>query len=384
MKLPGKSTGKYAAQADRSRGGVDLTFLLLVLVLLVFGLVMMFSASYAYAYYYEDNSFHFISRQLIFAVMGLVAMAVLANIDYHFYRRFSWIAIVVSAVLLLIVFTQPPVNDARRWIWIGSLSFQPSEIAKFSMILLFAHLIDYFGPERMKTFRYGILPFGVVLLVLAGLIIPEPHLSATVLIFLIAAVMLFVGGLGLKWFALGAAGAGVAALGAMMIPYIQERAMYRIEIWKDPFIDPQVAGFQTIQSLYAIGSGGLLGAGVGNSRQKYLFLPEPQNDFVFAIVCEELGFVGAVLVLLLFVLLIWRGFSIAMKCRDTFGAMLATGLTAQVGLQAVLNVAVVTNTVPNTGISLPFFSYGGTSLMMLLAQMGIILAISRQTALEKE
>ena len=366
-----------------AKGGVDLTFLLLVLVLLVFGLVMMFSASYAYAYYYDGNSFHYITRQLIFAIMGLGAMAFLASWDYHVWHRFAWLSLAVSVVLLILVFTQPSVNDAHRWIWIGNQSFQPSEIAKFSLVLVFSHLISI-NYDKMKTFRYGILPFGVILVVLAGLIMPEPHLSATVLVVLLGAVMIFVGGTSLKWFGLAALGGGALAGIAMMIPAIRDRAMYRIEIWIDPFLDPQGAGFQTVQSLYAIGSGGLLGAGIGNSRQKYLFLPEPQNDFVFAVVCEELGFVGAVLVLLLFALLVWRGLMIAVKARDRFGTMLATGLTAQVGLQAVLNVAVVTNTIPNTGISLPFFSYGGTSLMMLLAQMGIILSISRQTALEKE
>lgn len=366
-----------------AKGGVDLTFLLFVLVLLVFGLVMMFSASYAYAYYYDGNSFHYITRQLIFAIMGLGTMAFFASWDYHIWHRFAWLSLAVSVVLLILVFTQPSVNDAHRWIWIGSQSFQPSEIAKFSLVLVFAHMISI-NYDKMKTFRYGILPFGVILVLLAGLIMPEPHLSATVLVVLLGAVMIFVGGASLKWFGLAALGGGALAGVAMMIPAIRDRAMYRIEIWLDPFLDPQGAGFQTVQSLYAIGSGGLLGAGIGNSRQKYLFLPEPQNDFVFAVVCEELGFVGAVLVILFFALLVWRGLMIAVKARDRFGTMLATGLTAQVGLQAVLNVAVVTNSIPNTGISLPFFSYGGTSLMMLLAQMGIILSISRQTALEKE
>lgn len=369
----------------REKGGVDLTFLVLVLILLVFGLVMMFSASYANAYYYEHNSFYYITRQLVWAVLGLIAMAFFANLDYHLWHKFAWLAMGVSVVLLIVVYFMPAINDTHRWVFLfgGRFQFQPSEIAKFSLVLLFAHIISI-NHDRMHTFRYGILPFAIIMGVLAGLIVFEPHLSATILIVLLGALMIFIGGADLKWFAL--AGGGILAAGAlaMMIPSIQERAMYRINVWLDPFIDPQASGFQTIQSLYAIGSGGLLGAGIGNSRQKYLFLPAPQNDFVFAIVCEELGFIGAVLVILLFVLLICRGFMIAVKARDRFGTLLAAGLTAQVGIQAILNVAVVTNTIPNTGISLPFFSYGGTSLLMLLAQMGIILSVSRQTALEKE
>ncbi len=376
-KVLGRTPIKHA------KGSIDLTFLVLVLLLLVFGLVMMFSASYAYAYYYENNSFHFITRQLVFAVLGLIAMAILSTWDYHIWHRFAWLSMAASIVLLLLVFTQPEVNNARRWIFIGSQSFQPSEIAKLAVVLLFAHIISI-NYDKMKTFRYGILPFGIILVILAVLLMLEPHLSGTILILLIGAVMIFIGGASLKWFAAAGGAAVVAGCMAMLIPAIHDRAMYRINVWLDPFIDPQVSGFQTIQSLYAIGSGGLLGAGIGNSRQKYLFLPEPQNDFVFSVVCEELGFVGAVLVILLFVLLVWRGFTIAIKARDRFGTLLAAGLTAQVGLQAVLNIAVVTNTIPNTGIPLPFFSYGGTALAMLLAQMGIILSISRQTALEKE
>lgn len=376
-KVLGRTPIKHA------KGSIDLTFLVLVLLLLVFGLVMMFSASYAYAYYYENNSFHFITRQLVFAVLGLIAMAILSTWDYHIWHRFAWLSMAASIVLLLLVFTQPEVNNARRWIFIGSQSFQPSEIAKLAVVLLFAHIISI-NYDKMKTFRYGILPFGIILVILAVLLMLEPHLSGTILILLIGAVMIFIGGASLKWFAVAGGAAVVAGCMAMLIPAIHDRAMYRINVWLDPFIDPQVSGFQTIQSLYAIGSGGLLGAGIGNSRQKYLFLPEPQNDFVFSVVCEELGFVGAVLVILLFVLLVWRGFTIAIKARDRFGTLLAAGLTAQVGLQAVLNIAVVTNTIPNTGIPLPFFSYGGTALAMLLAQMGIILSISRQTALEKE
>ncbi len=367
----------------RPKGNVDLTFLVLVLILLVFGLVMMFSASYADAYYYEGNSFHYITRQLVWAAMGLAAMAFFSAWDYHVWHKFAWLAFAVSVVLLVAVYFMPTVNDAHRWIFILGQQFQPSEIAKFTVVLLFSHMISL-NYDKMKTFRYGILPYGVILMIFAGLIILEPHLSATIMMVALGVVLIFVGGASLKWFAVGGVG-GVALAGlAMLIPSIQERAMYRINVWLDPFIDPQNSGFQTIQSLYAIGSGGLMGAGIGNSRQKYLFLPEPQNDFVFAIVCEELGFIGAVLVIVLFALLICRGFMIAVKARDRFGMLMATGLTAQVGIQAVLNIAVVTNTIPNTGISLPFFSYGGSALLMLLAQMGIILSISRQTALEKE
>ena len=371
------------ASIKRAKGNIDLTFLVLVLTLLVCGLVLMFSASYAYAYYYEGNSFHYITRQLVWAGLGLGAMAFLSTWDYHIWHRFAWLAFGVTVVMLVIVYFMPERNGAHRWIFIAGQQFQPTEIAKFSVVLLFSHMISL-NHDKMKTFQYGILPYGIILVIYAGLIIFEPRLSATILIMGLGVVLIFVGGASLKWFGLGMAGGVSLAAIAMMIPSINERAMYRINVWKDPFIDPKVAGFQTIQSLYAIGSGGLMGAGIGNSRQKYLFLPEPQNDFVFAIICEELGFVGAVLIILLFALLICRGFMIAVKARDRFGMLLATGLTAQVGIQTVLNIAVVTNTIPNTGISLPFFSYGGSALSMLLAQMGIILSISRQTALEKE
>ena len=371
------------ASIKRAKGNIDLTFLVLVLTLLVCGLVLMFSASYAYAYYYEGNSFHYITRQLVWAGLGLAAMAFLSTWDYHIWHRFAWLAFGVTVIMLVIVYFMPDRNGAHRWIFLLGQQFQPTEVAKFSIVLLFSHMISL-NYDKMGTFQYGILPYGIILVIYAGLIVFEPHLSATILIMALGVILIFVGGASLKWFGLGMAG-GVALVGiAMLIPSINERAMYRINVWKDPFIDPQVAGFQTIQSLYAIGSGGLMGAGIGNSRQKYLFLPEPQNDFVFAIICEEIGFVGAVLIILLFALLICRGFMIAVKARDRFGMLMATGLTAQVGILTVLYIAVVTNTIPNTGISLPFFSYGGSALLMLLAQMGIILSISRQTALEKE
>ena len=374
---------KEGQPLQAEKGTVDSSFLVLVLIVLTCGLVMMFSASYAYAYYYFDNSFHFITRQLFFAVLGVFVMMVVSFVDYHVLHRFVVPVMAVTVVLLVVVLFMPEINYVHRWINLGFTTFQPSEFAKFSVVLSFAHLISV-NYSRMKTFKYGILPFALILGVFAVLLMLEPHLSATVLICLIGAVMMFVGGSNLKWFALvaavGIAGLALAAMNEDIIAYATSRFAY----WLDPFSDPQGKGYQTLQSLYAIASGGLLGLGIGQSRQKYLYLPEPQNDFVFAVVCEELGFVGAVFIILLFALLIWRGFAIAAKARDRFGSMLAVGLTTQLGPQVILNIAVVTNTIPNTGISMPFFSYGGTALVMLLAQMGVVLSVSRQSSLPKE
>lgn len=365
------------------RGGVDLPFLVLVLILLVFGLVMMFSASYAMAFYrFDGDSYHFISRQLVFAAVGLVAMVVASMVDYHIFHRLAWPIMGVCLVLLVLVLFMKPLNNATRWIGVGGFTLQPSEVAKFALVVLFAHMMSI-NFNKMKDWRYGLAPYLAIIGVIAILLILEPHLSCTVLICLIGATMMFVGGTDLRWFI-----AGIAVVAVMLVIVANSETLIayggeRIEAWLDPFADNDT-GYQTRQSLYAIASGGLLGTGVGNSRQKYLFLPEPHNDFVFSVCCEELGFVGAVIIILLFALLIWRGFVIAARARDRFGSLMAVGLIAQVGYQAALNIAVVTNTVPNTGISLPFFSYGGTALMMLLGQMGVLLSISRQAAVEKE
>ena len=367
-----------------TQGPMDLTFLILVLILLTIGLIMLFSASYANAYYLMGNSFHYISRQMAFAVVGVIAMLAASKIDYHFWRRFAIPMMALSIVLLLVVFAMPPINHAHRWIFIGSsFNFQPSEVAKFAVVLLFSHLIDV-NYQRMHKFEYGILPFGAILGVLAVLLIAEPHLSGTILIVGLGVIMMIVGGIRLSHLFLAGGAGGTALILLVLVLGKWDRMMGRIEHWLNPFLDPRGEGFQTIQSLYAIGSGGLLGSGIGNSRQKYLYLPEPQNDFIFSIVCEELGFIGAAIIIILVALLLWRGFVIALRAKDKFGCLMAVGLTAQVGLQTILNIAVVTNTVPNTGIGLPFFSYGGTALMMLLAQMGIVLSISRQSSLERE
>ena len=281
-------------------------------------------------------------------------------------------------MLLVVVLFMPEYNGCKRWLVIpGVGTLQPSEIAKFAVVLTFSHIISL-NHTRMKEFSVGVLPFGLVLGVVAALMLLEPHLSGTLLILGIGAVLMFVGGTGIKWFLMAGAG-GAAAIGAAVVimPDLVPYAADRLNSWLDPFADPLGDGHQTIQSLYAIGSGGATGLGLGNSRQKHLFVPEPQNDFIFSIVCEELGFIGACAVILLFVLLLLRGITLAVNAPDRFGALLVVGFVVQVALQAVLNIAVVTNTIPNTGISLPFFSSGGTSLMMLLGEMGIVLSVSR-------
>ena len=368
-------------------GPMDATFLVIVLVLVSFGLIMMFSASYANAFYLKGNSLFYISRQLPAALLGIGIMFIASRVDYRIFKPLALPIYLFSLVLLVIVLFMPPLNNARRWIILGPINFQPSEIAKFAVVIFFAALIckNY---QKMHTLRYGIGVFVATLVPIVLLMLREPHLSGTVLILGLGAVMMFIGGTDVRWFIAGGiiAVAGIAAviIDPDILTALAHYAGERIEVWLDPFSDPMDAGFQTVQSLYAIGSGGLMGAGIGASRQKYLYLPEPYNDFIFAIVCEELGFIGAVVIIGIFVLLLWRGFVIATRCPDRFGSLVAAGLTAQVGLQTLLNIAVVTNTLPNTGISLPFFSYGGTSLVMLLGEMGVILSISRKTPIEKE
>ena len=370
-------------------GEIDIVFLLLIMVLLVIGLLALFSASFAFAYFNFGSSYAFISRQLGFAAVGVVAMLLISTIDYRILRPFAWPLLLLTVVLLAWSLTFPH-DGARRWINLGFTTLQPSEIAKFAVVVMFAHLSlkneAYLSSKRVglkKNVTRGLLPF---LFVLGVILVPmwrQPHLSGMILIFSIGAVMMLVGGLDIKWFMM----AGASAVFGVFIVITTGLIGYaegRITSWLRPETDPRGVGFQILQSLYAIGSGGMMGVGVGASRQKFLYLPEPQNDFIFAIVAEEVGFVGATVIILLFAMLVWRGFVIALRCKDRFGSMLAIGFTAQVGLQTILNIMVVTNTVPNTGISLPFFSYGGTALLMLLGQMGLVLSISRKSMVEKK
>ena len=371
--------------------GLDMPLLIFILVLLAIGLVMLFSASYANSYYLQGNSYYYISRQAVFAVFGVAAMLLISTFDYHSFHKLAIVIFGVSLFLLVFLLIcryahiESIANwegDATRWLNFGFVSFQPSEIAKFALIVLFAHMISR-NLDRMDTFRYGVVPYVAIMGLVAALIFLESHLSATLIVLALGAIMMFVGGTKPRWFLIG--GVLVAAVLLFVVVTKGGYQMDRIRIWLDPFssdLDRDLT-HQTRQSLYAIGSGGLLGVGLGQSRQKYLYLPAPQNDFIFAIVCEELGFVGALVIIVLFALLIWRGVYVSIHARDKFGMLLGLGITFQVGLQAVLNICVVTNTIPNTGISLPFFSYGGTALLMLLGQMGILLNISRSANVEK-
>ncbi|HAM68755.1 MAG TPA: putative lipid II flippase FtsW [Ruminococcus sp.] len=363
-----------------------------VIALLVIGILMMFSASYPAAIEDGLSGTYYATRQLIFAGIGLVVMAILSVVDYHIFEKL-WIsgtAFAVALIMLILVLIPGIGSDqgtfARRWIAVGGLTFQPSELMKIAIVLFFSMLIVR-NEHRMNTFLYGIVPYMLMLGVIVGLMMKEPHISGTLIIATLALVLIFVGGAKPLHFGIMII-VGVVGLAAVVFFLIKVKGVdyinTRILSWLHPF-DPeymQNETWQTCQSLIAIGSGGMFGLGLGASRQKYQYLPEAQNDFVFAILCEEFGFVGAVTVILLFCLLIFRGFYIAAKAKDKFGMLVAVGLTVHIGLQALLNIAVVSNAIPNTGISLPFFSYGGTALLMQLAEMGVLLNISRQARLD--
>ena len=355
---------------------VDKVFLGLVLLLLVLGLTMLYSASYAQSLYdtnYESAT-RYLAKQGICAVLGLGCMWLFSCLPSAIWSKLAWLIYGVSGLLLLVVLVAgESVNGAKRWINIAGIQFQPSEIAKFAMIVLLAKLTNTFGTSA-KQFRYGVLGFGGAML---GLLIPlalEKHLSAIMLMGMVGVVMMFVAGTNGKWLA---AGAGAAAVFVLIYISLMGYAGDRVTAWLHPEQDPGDTGYQILQSLYAIGSGGLFGLGFGKSRQKYLYLPFQYNDYIFAILCEELGLVGALLIMAVFAALILRGYWIALRARDRFSTVLAAGLVTLIAVQTILNLCVVTNLLPSTGIALPFFSYGGTALAVNLGQMGVILSISR-------
>ena len=385
---------KNAAAAKKNRKGIidfsipqkfDFSFFLIVLLLLAFGLVMLFSATYASAKVTYGDSYHFIKRQLIFAGLGFAAMILLSFIDYHifFTKVVLKTAIIVSASLMILVrIMGSTVNGAERWIAIGEITIQPSEILKFVTILVIAEYMQR-NYDNMKSFTKGFLPIIIRVGIACGLVIMQPHLSATLIILVISLSMLFIGGAKGTHLAAVLAVLGVGAIlvftvfPMMGFDYVSDRLLS----FKDPEADIQHATYQTYQSLIALGSGGMFGQGLGNSHQKYSYLPFAENDFIFSVIVEELGFVGAVVVILLFLILIIRGFYIAASAPDKEGMLLCAGIVIQIGFQAFLNIAVASNAFFNTGVSLPFLSYGGTALMMQLGEMGVVLNISRKASI---
>lgn len=357
--------------------GIDRPFLIILLILLAVGLGMLYSASSAQSLYDTKYtvSTRYLQKQAACALIGLGAMWVCSRIEPSFWLKAAWPLYGISIALLLgvLLFGQS-VNGAKRWINIAGIQFQPSEIAKFTLILLFARLTKGFGP-RAKQFRFGVLGFGAALL---GILVPlalEKHLSAILLMGMVAVIMMYVAGTDARWLL---AGAGVAVVFVIVYISFMGYAGDRVTAWLHPEEDPRDTGYQILQSLYAIGSGGVFGLGLGKSRQKYLYLPFQYNDYIFAVICEEVGLFGALVIIGLFIALLIRGYRIALYARDRFATVLGAGLVTLIGVQTVLNLGVVTNLLPSTGIALPFFSYGGTALAVNLAQMGVVLSISRQ------
>ncbi len=372
---------KEQESRELAKGPIDLPFCLLVLLLTAVGLVMLLSASFPSAYYTTKNNdptYYFV-RQGVFAVMGVAAMFFIGKINYQRFRGVAKFLLYLSIILLvLVIIPGNPLavtrNNATRWLGIGDLfTFQPSEIAKVAVVIYFSDSISK-KKDQMRSFRYGILPYAIWLVVLGGLVGLEPHLSGAILIMGVGAALMLVGGINWAW-VIGAVGAAGAAM--YLVLFVIGYNTSRITYWLNPWADAQGAGWQLSQSLITIGSGGLWGVGLGKSRQKFLYLPEEHNDFIFAIICEELGLIGASIIMLLFAALILRGYWIALHARDRFGSLLVVGITTLVAMQTFLNIGVVTGLLPTTGISLPFFSYGGTALSIQLAEMGIVLSVSR-------
>lgn len=356
------------------RGMMDVPFLVLVLLLVAIGLLMMFSASYARAYYETGNSVHYFIRQAVFAAIGLGAMYLASRFNCHLWQRFAKAIFGISIFLLIaVLFVGKSAGGAKRWIEIAGQRFQPSEVAKFSLICMMASMVAQYK-EKMADFRYGVLRMGGVMLVIVALVALEKHLSAIMILGLVSVVMMYVGGTKKKWIFLAM---GIAVVFVVLYISLMGYAGDRITAWLNPEADSSDKGYQVLQSQYAIGSGGLFGLGFGKGRQKYLYLPEEHNDYIFAIVCEELGLVGALGIIILFALLIIRGYWIALHAADRFSTMLGVGITTLLAVQVVLNMGVVSNLLPSTGVGLPFFSYGGTNLLMNLGEMGIMLSISR-------
>lgn len=365
---------------------VDFTLLITVLLLLAIGLVMVLSASSPKSLQETgNNSYTYFVRQLFFAVLGVFAMWFISKIDYRIYQKFyvwAWIASIILLILVLAIGTES--HGAKRWIDLKITTFQPSELVKFFMIIFYAGILVR-NRDNLGKFWKGLVFHILFLLPIIGLLILEPHVSTSMVIIITCFVMMIMAGCKFWQFLVsGVVVGGIGGVGVTALYFISEKfalkfqyIVTRVTTFMDPWKDATGDGWQVIQSLYAIGSGGLFGSGLGESKQKYLYLPEPHNDFIFSVLAEELGFVGCLVVFILFAIFIWRGVLIAMKAPDMFGSLVAIGITTLVGIQAIINVAVVTSSMPATGMQLPFFSYGGTALFLLLCEVGVLLSISR-------
>lgn len=358
---------------------IDFTLLITILLLLSIGLIMVLSASSPSALSESGDSYAYFSKQLLFAILGIIAMLFISKIDYRFYQKFYkhawWISLILLALVLVAGKT---VNGAKRWIYVTeTLSFQPSEIVKLLMIIFYAGMLMK-DRDELHLYGKGFIKHVCMLAPIIGLLLLEPHFSSSIVIIGICSIMMIMAGC--KFWHFLATGGAVGIPGALALIIFSEYRLQRVVTFLDPWKDATGDGWQVIQSLYAIGSGGLFGTGLGESKQKFLYIPEPHNDFIFSILGEELGFVGCTAVLILFAIFIWRGILIAMKAPDMFGSLVAIGITSLVAIQVIINVAVVTSSMPATGMPLPFFSYGGTALFILLCEMGILLNISRASA----
>lgn len=373
--MAGKAKISTLIPSKKKAHSMDYGFLTVVLMLLCYGLIMVFSASSASAHYQFDDAYYFIKRQFAWAIIGVAIMFIMSGISYKTIYKYALHLMIAAVVLLILVpFVGLEVKGARRWLGFGSFSFQPSEVAKIAIIVFLSRSLSVNG-DALKTFRKGFLPYAGIIGVIALLVFIEPHLSGAIVIGATGLIVLWAAGARLAHFM----AVGIPALGAAVYAmFSAEYRLARLTSFLDPFKDTGGDSFQIVQSLYAIGSGGFFGLGLGQSRQKFLYLPEPQNDFIFSIICEELGFVGAALVVVLFIMLIWKGVKISMHAPDKFSSLLVIGIIGLIAIQVIINIAVVTSTVPATGMPLPFFSYGGTSLVFILAEMGIILSVSRE------
>ena len=354
---------------------LDYTLLITILLLLSLGLIMVLSASSPTSLAESGTSYTYFIKQAIFAIAGLFAMGIISKINYRVYKSFYKFVYVLSIILLaLVLVIGTSSNGAKRWIYIGGQSFQPSEFVKLFMIIFYAGLLTK-DREELPKFWKGLVKHILWIAPIAGLLLLEPHMSATLVISGICLVMMIVAGCKFSQLFMSGLIIGVPVIGVLIVK--SSYRLKRVVTFLDPWQDKLGDGWQVIQSLYAIGSGGLFGLGLGQSKQKYLYLPEPQNDFIFSVLAEELGWAGCVFVIILFAILIWRGVLIAMKAPDMFGSLLAVGITSLIAIQVIINIAVVTSSMPATGMPLPFFSYGGTALFLLLCEMGILLNISR-------